>query len=143
MLSKVPSPPKVNKGRGGRPKGAISSFSMRMREAAAAAGMLPHEFLLMIVRGEPIPQKRYVEVKDKSDKVIGHELIEELVYPDLVLRQDSAKAAAPYYAPRLATQTVNLNGTLRTETMTDEELDSAIKDIQTALGIGGANAKNR
>jgi hypothetical protein len=51
-----------------------------MVEKAIAVGMLPHEFLCAVSRGETID---------------GHE-------PSFDERLDAAKAAAPYYAPKLA-----------------------------------------
>ena len=87
----------------GRPKGAISKMSAASRQAAAATGELPHEFLLRVMRGEPI--------EDHT--------------PTFEERLDAAKAAAPFYAPRLATQQVKLSGqTLREAS--DEELAAAL-----------------
>ena len=70
----------------GRPKGAISRMNTVAREAARRTGELPHQFLLRVARGEEI----------------------DGTVPTLNLRVDAAKAAAPYFAPRLASQNVNL-----------------------------------
>jgi hypothetical protein len=68
----------------GRKPGSTNRMSLAARERAAAAGELPHEFLLRISRGEPIE---------------GHK-------PTFSERVDAAKVAAPYYAPKLASMTV-------------------------------------
>ena len=63
----------------GRKVGAVQKVAREAREKAAASGMLPHEFLLAIMR----------------DEVEG-------VKATFEQRLDAAKAAAPYYAPKLA-----------------------------------------
>lgn len=109
----------------GRPKGAVQKITTKAREEAAASGLLPHEWLLMVARGEPIEQKRWVETTGPRGKVT-RELVTDIVYPDLPMRQDSAKAAAPYYAPRLAAQTVDMNATMGLHKLSDEELDAKL-----------------
>ena len=64
----------------GRPQGATNRLSMRQREDAAKTGLLPHEFLLAVARGE---------------NVDGHK-------PTFAERLDAAKTAAPYFAARLS-----------------------------------------
>jgi hypothetical protein len=59
-------------------------LSQEAIEAATKTGELPHEFLLRVLRGEAIDGE-----KPAFDK-----------------RIDAAKAAAPYFAPRLATATI-------------------------------------
>ena len=54
-------------------------------EEASKAGVLPHEWLLSVMRGEEID---------------GHK-------PEFSERMDAAKACAPYFAPRLAATTVD------------------------------------
>jgi len=84
-------------------------------DIASMSGKLPHEILLDIARGEPIVHKVWVSKRDKKGNVIrdedGHEiqeLVERIHYADFAMRVDAAKAAAPFYAPRLAAQQVNL-----------------------------------
>lgn len=110
----------------GRPKGAIQRISNRAREEARATGLLPHEWLLKVVRGEPIEQKRWEVKYDKEGNVISKELVTDIVYPDLHMRQDSAKAAAPFYAPKLAAQTVDMTATMGVHKLSDEELDAKL-----------------
>ncbi|WP_376960120.1 hypothetical protein ABNQ39_20630 [Azospirillum sp. A26] len=63
----------------GRKVGAVQKVAREAREKAAAAGMLPHEFLLAVMRND-LPGEQ----------------------PTFDQRLDAAKAAAPYYAPKLA-----------------------------------------
>lgn len=111
---------------GGRPKGSVQKITTQAREEAKATGLLPHEWLLMVARGEPIEQKRWDIKYDKKGNVVSKELVTDIVYPDLPMRQDSAKAAAPYYAPRLAAQTVDMNATMGLHKLSDEELDAKL-----------------
>lgn len=94
----------------GRPAGGIAKISAVAREKAMATGLLPHEWLLSVARGDPIAHKRWDILLDENDKEISRELIEEVYYADFSTRVDAAKAAAPFYAPKLATQTVTVGG---------------------------------
>lgn len=112
----------------GRPKGRTNSVSAEARKAAAASGLLPHEWLLKVSRGEPIEQKRWVVVYDKDGKEKSRELVTEEVYADLPTRIDAAKAAAPYYAPRLAVQNVSV-------TSNTNVVSEALKSIAEKLPV--------
>jgi hypothetical protein len=68
----------------GRKQGSVNRLSQEAIEAATKTGELPHEFLLRVSRGETIDGE-----KTTFDK-----------------RIDAAKAAGPYFAPRLATATI-------------------------------------
>ena len=70
----------------GRQPGSITKFAKHAREQARATGQLPHEFLLSIVRGEEV----------------------DGVVPKLDQRIDAAKAAAPYFAPKMTTAEVTV-----------------------------------
>lgn len=94
----------------GRPKGALSKVTAKAKQAAMETGLLPHEWLLLVSRGEGIKHKRWVVQYDKNGKEKSKELVEEEVYADFPTRIDAAKAAAPFYAPRLAVQTVSVSG---------------------------------
>jgi hypothetical protein len=76
---------------------------------AESKGMLPHELLAAVARG---------------DEIDG-------VTPTLEMRLDAAKAAAPYYAPRLS----NSNVTNRHITSISEISDA---ELATLAGIDGA-----
>lgn len=76
----------IRKQRGGKRagagrKGAKNKLSLAARQAAARTGELPHEFLLRVSRG-------------KVRAIDGEKV-------DLAMRLEAAKAAAPYYAPKL------------------------------------------
>lgn len=64
----------------GRKPTSVNRMSKAAREKAAETGILPHEFLLAVSQGHDID---------------GHR-------PSFVERLDAAKAAAPYYAPKLS-----------------------------------------
>lgn len=95
----------------GRKRGSKNTVSKRARDEAAASGLLPHEWLLKVARGEPVMHKQWKITYDKQSNEIGRELVEIEVYADFPTRIDAAKAAAPYYAPRLATQQVKMEST--------------------------------
>lgn len=86
----------------GRPKGVPNKKTAAFLEGARAQGQLPHEFLLAVSRGE---------------KFGNHE-------PTFLERIDAAKAAAQFYAPRLAATELSGEVTQRTisaEPMSDDE----------------------
>ena len=92
----------------GRPKGAVSKVTAKAKLAAMETGLLPHEWLLKVSRGEPIEQKRWKITYDAKGNEKSRELITEEVYADFPTRIDAAKAAAPFYAPKLAVQQVKV-----------------------------------
>lgn len=92
----------------GRPKGAKQKITAKAREAAMETGLLPHEWLLKVSRGEPVEQKRWKIIYDGKGNEKSRELITEEVYADFPTRIDAAKAAAPFYAPKLAVQQVKV-----------------------------------
>lgn len=98
----------------GRPKGALSKVTAKAKQAAMETGLLPHEWLLKVSRGEPIVHKRwkieYFKTGPKAGTEKSRTLIEEEVYTEFSTRLDAAKAAAPFYAPKLAVQVVNPEG---------------------------------
>ena len=134
-MSTVKAPPK----RIGRPKGASQKITTQAREEAKLMGCLPHEWLLKVTRGEPIVQRFVVSIYDKRGALVGEEVQVKEVYPDLAMRVDAAKAAAPYYAPRLATQVLTLRNKSagsEFEGMSDEELDKMLHKYGKQLGKG-------
>lgn len=92
----------------GRPKGAVSKVTAKAKLVAMETGLLPHEWLLKVSRGEPIEQKRWKITYDAKGNEKSRELITEEVYADFPTRIDAAKAAAPFYAPKLAVQQVKV-----------------------------------
>ena len=63
-------------------------------EAAKATGLMPHEWLLAVMRGEQMNHFAY----DAETA----EIIEIVVLPTFADRMEAAKASAPYYATRLS-----------------------------------------
>lgn len=98
----------------GRKAGSVNRLSLRAREEAAKTGELPHEFLLRVSRGEQIDDHK----------------------PAFPERMDAAKAAAPYFAPRLSTTAIdaNINGAPKTMyEMTDAELTARILELDVKM----------
>jgi hypothetical protein len=116
----------------------LATISNITRLKAHLEGDLPHEILLKIARGDPIRHTRVVSKFGNDGLIESQELIEEDVFVDLATRIDCAKAAAPYYAPRLAAQQVSVSpggpgAQLKSMTMT--ELDREIANLQTILKL--------
>lgn len=81
---------------GGRRKGSRNKVTAALVAKAQASGELPHEFLLRVSRGESI-----------------HMAGQRLKYkPTFQERIDAAKAAAEFYAPRLARTEQKISGGL-------------------------------
>lgn len=110
-----PKPPNGRRPRGETPgtiegnnKEASKSRAQRERisaeitEAARATGMLPHEWLLAVMRGEQINHFAY-----DSDT---QEIIEVIVLPTFADRMEAAKSAAPYFANKLQPEKRNPGG---------------------------------
>lgn len=118
-------PRKTGSGRGGyregagRKPGSMSKLAHEARERAQAEGQLPHEILLSMARGEP-------QVQITVDADGGR--TEKWVSMDLDSRRDAAKAAAPYYAPKISTVEV-IGG------VADEQLDEFIARLAAEAGV--------
>jgi hypothetical protein len=61
----------------------------------------PHEFLAKIAAGHPFEIINVLYKRDDFGDVVDKIERAELVYPTIEQRIDCAKAAAPYYAPKL------------------------------------------
>lgn len=109
------------KNKGGRPVGSMSKIASEAREAAKQTGLLPHEILLSMARGEP--QTVYL-----VDPISGRTTT-QMQSLDLDQRRDAAKAAAPYYAPKISTVEI-IRG------VEDEQLDAVIAELAAQTGIG-------
>lgn len=105
--------------KGGRPVGSMNRMSMAAREAAARTGLLPHEILLSMARGEPV---RIVKIGAEGER---RETWQEV---DLDTAKDAAKAAAPYYAPKMSTVEL-LSG------VSDDDLNELLKGAAAEAGI--------
>ena len=95
----------------GRPLGSASKMAKEAREKAQQTGLLPHEWLLSVMRGE-LQEQLVVDPIDGK-------LIRTYIVPDFEKRIDAGKAAAPYYAPKISTVEV-ITG------VSDDELDAII-----------------
>lgn len=74
----------------------------KLRDRAKKSGELPHEFLLRVSRGEPV--LHYVENDDGT-------IEQKQFVPTWRERIKAAEMVAPYFAPKLASQVVNMSNT--------------------------------
>ena len=107
--------------KGGRPLGSMNRLAREAREKAAETGKLPHEILLDIARGEP-------QTRKLIHPITGKVLIENMEPCSMEMRLDAAKAAAPYYAPKISTVEV-IQG------VGDEDLNSIIARAAAEAGV--------
>lgn len=108
------------KNKGGRPLGSTNRLIREARERARETGELPHEFLLRIAQGQVITRKIIDPLTQKEVEVVENY--------DFEARKDAAKAAAPYFAPKISTVEV-IRG------VQDDELDSIIAELAAQTGI--------
>lgn len=85
----MPRGSKPGERRGGRQKGVPNSKTAERIAKAEASGLMPHEFLLSVCRGETQKQP------GPNGTMIEH-------IPTFDERIDAAKAAIGYYAPKLS-----------------------------------------
>ena len=104
----------------GRPAGSATRKTREIANRAAASGMLPHEFLLAVVRGD----------------VIGG------VTPTFGDRLEAAKAAAPYFAPKLSSVDVTTRQKTSAADFSDAELLAMLAETPEGKAViearGGA-----
>jgi len=122
-------------GSGPKPTGT-ARITSKAREAASLQAkkdgrLLPHEILLRAANGESFKQKKlhiiyYGRGPNKGQEKY-REWVEEDYWPSVSEQIDAAKAAAPYFAPRLASQTVN------TDETTAEALTEVMKQLASKL----------
>src|SRR5579883_252367 len=127
----------------GRPKGARNKRTRQMIEDAQSKGLLPHEVLASVARGEGM----LCSLFDEDGQPVGQPF---MVYPSLDQRIDAAKAAAPFYAPRLTSieHGGGINVTRNASDLTDEELAAiaaadAEEDHEGGSGPRAAGAADR
>ena len=109
-------------GSGRKRGGSNPSTKQKLHEKAKAiasakeTGLLPHEILLNIARGLPVKIHNLVITyhgKSSGPQLQGkeksREWIEEDYYPTFPEILDAVKAAAPYFAPKLAAQLIAAN----------------------------------
>lgn len=105
----------------GRPKGSLNKRTKQRIEAAEATGLLPHEILLSIARGEP-------QMEVHVNPITNERVVQYTAPADLPQRLQAATSAAPYYAPKLQTVEV-IQG------LNDDSLDSLIAQLASEAGI--------
>lgn len=111
--------PKGGKREGaGRKKGQVNRISADAIEKAKATGELPHEFLLRISRGGDV------------DGTI----------PDFDQRTAAAIAAAPYFAPKLASVEQKHSGEIK-NILSSEPLSPDDWDRKYSLGTTGRTSE--
>lgn len=88
------------KNKGGRPIGSMNRLAKEARAAAKETGALPHELLLQWGRGEPMSRKVPGPNSNPRDPTTW---VTEYIPVEEDAMRDSAKAAAPYYAPKIST----------------------------------------
>lgn len=108
-MAKKTTPDKPQKRHPGTQKGFGRKGSLAdIRNQAIKSGLLPHEILLSIARGEQQVEEKLVVTYYKSGPKKGTEKHREWTqfpwFPSMKERIDCAKAAAPFYAPKLAVQ---------------------------------------
>lgn len=108
----------------GRPAGSHARMTQRAREEAANSGLLPHEILLSIARGEP--QKVYERQADGTLKP------REVAVATLDEIKSAATAAAPYYAARISSVEL-ISG------VSDDDLNEFIKSAAAEAGFSLGN----
>ncbi len=81
----------------GRLPGSKNKLTVAARQLAESSGSLPHEVLLLICRGE-------VKLRDVVKQ--GDQFVEIERWPTVDERIRAAAAAAPFYAPKFAAQTL-------------------------------------
>ena len=107
--------------KGGRPLGSLNKLAREARAKAAQTGLLPHEILLDIARGNP-------QKECWTDPETGEIITKHLPPAPMEMRVDAAKAAAPYFAPKISTVEV-IQG------VGDEDLDSIIARAAAEAGV--------
>lgn len=117
-------------------KRGAKRITAKAQEAARAKAtgegyLLPHEILLRVANGESLKQRKLHITYHKRGPNKGfeksREWVEEDYWPTAAEQVDAAKAAAPYYAPRLATQMV------KTDEKTSEALTQVMKELAKGL----------
>lgn len=118
------------KRKAGRPDGSINRLARESRERAEQTGALPHELLLTWGRGEPMSRKVPGPESDRSDPTTW---IIQYIPMEADDMRDCAKAAAPYFAPKITAIEF-------TAGLSNAELDQLITQFATQAGLGLAAA---
>lgn len=119
----------------GRKKNSPNRLAQEAVEKAKATGILPHEFLLKMVRGEVI--YRFEPHPDPEQAAAGVivKVVEKYEMKD---RKDAAIGCAPYFASKL--HAVELISGV-TDDQLDEFIARAAAEAGISLGSGGEGAQ--
>lgn len=90
--------------------------------------MLPHEILLDMARGKPIKTLVPIEGANGLDPMGNQLFAAKFVVPDFEQMKDAAKAAAPYYAPKISTVEM-ITG------LSEDDLDAIIAGAAAEAGV--------
>jgi hypothetical protein len=113
VVGRKPGTPKT----GGRIAGTPNKRSLQHILQAEGKGMLPHEFLAAVARGEEING----------------------ITPTFEQQLDAAKACAPYYAPRLSSSDVTTRRVTSITELDDTELAALTGEAGTADAADSAS----
>lgn len=113
----------------GRKKDSKNALTLLAVQKAREEGILPHEWLLKVTRGEAIKHTVTEKEVDKDGvETIVHKEID--VYPDFDTRVDAAKACCQFFAPRLsAIQVKSVNPKGVVSTMDEADLDDMLEEM--------------
>lgn len=124
----------------GRPPGSAAKMAQEARAWAKGTGELPHEILLNLARGRPVcipeidPKTGLFVIDEESG-----EFKRKWVSPGMAEVIECAKAAAPYFAPKISTVEV-ITG------VSDDDLDAfiarAAAEAGISLGTGGESEED-
>ena len=126
-MASTPSTPRKR----GPAKSAEKKSIEKIVADAKKSGLMPHEILLKAARGECFKVRTCVIVKHKSGPNRGEEKerrwVETDYYPTYGEQIEAARSAAPYFAPRLVSQTV------KTDENTADALTQVMKELAGKL----------
>lgn len=114
--------------KGGRPLNSMSKLAKDAREKAQQTGMLPHEILLEMARGRPIQTLVPIAGAEGLDADGNQLFATKFVVPDFEQMKDAAKAASPYFAPKISTVEM-ISG------VSDDDLDAIITGSASEAGV--------
>lgn len=140
MKSPDDAPSRPKSGGDRKPVGATYKMAQEARAWAKGTGELPHEILLNLARGRPvcIPKIDPRTGLFKIDEETG-EFERQWVSPGMAEVIECAKAAAPYFAPKISTVEV-ITG------VSDDDLDAFIERSASEAGFslspGGESPEN-
>lgn len=109
----------------GRPLGSRNRLSRDAVERAQETGLLPHEILLGIGRGE-------MQIERSVNPVTG-EITEHKIFPTLDTRITCLNMCAPFYAPKMA-QVQHKGVQKSADQVSDDELLRIATDLEPMDG---------